>query len=50
MVGGMSYTPAALKKAIKDLKALLHHKDAVFGIDLLLPQVGGIFSTCFLHM
>lgn len=38
----MSYTPPALKKAIKDLKALLHNKDAIFGIDLLLPQVGGM--------
>ncbi|KAI1097591.1 NPD-domain-containing protein [Jackrogersella minutella] len=41
VVGGMSYTPAMLKEQIDELKSYLHDKNAPFGIDLLLPQVGG---------
>jgi len=42
-IGGVGYTPDALKQAIAMLKAELDddHKDAPFGVDLLLPQVGG---------
>ncbi|KAI5866795.1 NPD-domain-containing protein [Durotheca rogersii] len=41
VVGGMSYSPAMLKEQIDELKSYLHDKNAPFGIDLLLPQVGG---------
>ncbi|KAI0890195.1 NPD-domain-containing protein [Annulohypoxylon maeteangense] len=41
VVGGMSYTPAMLKEQIDELKSYLNDKNAPFGIDLLLPQVGG---------
>merc|ERR1712137_1127777 len=40
-IGGVGYTPDALKKAIAMLKADLVDKNAPFGVDLLLPQVGG---------
>lgn len=35
------YTPKFLRNAIKELKAGLREPDLPFGIDLLLPQVGG---------
>ncbi|KAI1461564.1 NPD-domain-containing protein [Annulohypoxylon moriforme] len=41
VIGGMSYTPAMLKEQIDELKSYLNDKNAPFGIDLLLPQVGG---------
>lgn len=41
VVGGVGYTPAFLRAQIKDLKESLVDKNAPFGIDLLLPQVGG---------
>merc|ERR1711934_1071334 len=40
-VGGVGFTPAALRKTIKMLKDDLVDKNAPFGVDLLLPQVGG---------
>lgn len=40
-VGGARYTPQQLREMLADLKGLLHDKDAPFGVDLLLPQVGG---------
>lgn len=40
-LGGARYTPAMLREMIGDMKALLTDKSAPFGVDLLLPQVGG---------
>merc|ERR1712137_951303 len=39
-VGGVGFTPEALRKTIKMLKDDLVDKNAPFGVDLLLPQVG----------
>lgn len=41
VIGGMSYTPDMLKEQIDEMKSYLHDKNAPFGIDLLIPQVGG---------
>ncbi|KAH8681358.1 Nitronate monooxygenase-domain-containing protein [Xylariales sp. PMI_506] len=41
VIGGMSYSPDMLREQIDELKADLIDKNAPFGIDLLLPQVGG---------
>ena len=41
VLGGVSYSPSTLRKAIADLKSKLTDPKAPFGIDLLLPQVGG---------
>ena len=41
VIGGMSYSPEMLREQIEELKSYLHDKNAPFGIDLLLPQVGG---------
>jgi len=41
VIGGFGYTPAMLRKQIQFIKKHLHDKDAPFGVDLLLPQVGG---------
>jgi len=41
VIGGVGYTPEYLREAIQELKAALHDKNAPFGVDLLLPQVGG---------
>jgi NAD(P)H-dependent flavin oxidoreductase YrpB (nitropropane dioxygenase family) len=41
VIGGVSYTPKILKMKIDELKEELNSKDAPFGVDLLLPQVGG---------
>lgn len=41
VIGGMSYSPEMLKEQIDELKSYLVDKNAPFGIDLLLPQVGG---------
>ena len=41
VIGGVSYTPKMLRAAIHDLKSHLVDKNAPFGVDLLLPQVGG---------
>eukprot|EP00419_Tripos_fusus_P061797 CAMPEP_0172927798 /NCGR_PEP_ID=MMETSP1075-20121228/217650_1 /TAXON_ID=2916 /ORGANISM="Ceratium fusus, Strain PA161109" /LENGTH=376 /DNA_ID=CAMNT_0013789073 /DNA_START=43 /DNA_END=1173 /DNA_ORIENTATION=+ len=40
-IGGVGFTPEALKNTIKILKDDLVDKNAPFGVDLLLPQVGG---------
>merc|ERR1719361_838004 len=40
-IGGVGFTPDALRKTIKILKDDLVDKTAPFGVDLLLPQVGG---------
>jgi len=41
VIGGVGYTPEMLKEQIKELKGFLVDKNAPFGVDLLLPQVGG---------
>ena len=41
VIGGVGYTPDMLKEQIDELKSFLHDKNAPFGVDLLLPQVGG---------
>jgi len=40
-IGGVGFAPDALRKTIKMLKDDLVDKSAPFGVDLLLPQVGG---------
>lgn len=41
VIGGMSYSPEMLREQIDEMKSYLNDKKAPFGIDLLLPQVGG---------
>jgi NAD(P)H-dependent flavin oxidoreductase YrpB (nitropropane dioxygenase family) len=41
VIGGHGYTPKILKKQIATLKKHLVDPNAPFGIDLLIPQVGG---------
>ncbi|CAA7267933.1 unnamed protein product [Cyclocybe aegerita] len=41
VIGGVRQSPKFLKGCIQELKAHLEDKDAPFGVDLLLPQVGG---------
>ncbi|KAF7552100.1 hypothetical protein G7Z17_g4528 [Cylindrodendrum hubeiense] len=41
VLGGISYTPTMLREQINELKSFLIDKKAPFGVDLLLPQVGG---------
>jgi NAD(P)H-dependent flavin oxidoreductase YrpB (nitropropane dioxygenase family) len=40
-IGGVGFSPESLRKTIKMLKDDLEDKSAPFGVDLLLPQVGG---------
>lgn len=41
VLGGIGYTPAMLQEQIDELKSHLTDKNAPFGVDLLLPQIGG---------
>merc|ERR1712230_213234 len=41
VIGGVGYTPDMLREQIAELKSFLTDKNAPFGVDLLLPQVGG---------
>jgi len=41
VIGGIGYTPKVLRQQIQFLKKDLKDKNAPFGVDLLLPQVGG---------
>ncbi|KAN0121322.1 2-nitropropane dioxygenase [Russula decolorans] len=41
VIGGVGYTPNVLRQQIKALKKDLKDPSAPFGVDLLLPQVGG---------
>ncbi|KAK1988929.1 2-nitropropane dioxygenase [Colletotrichum cereale] len=41
VIGGVGYTPEMLREQISELKEYLDDKNAPFGVDLLLPQVGG---------
>ncbi|KAJ7929273.1 2-nitropropane dioxygenase [Mycena leptocephala] len=40
-IGGVRQSPKFLKGSIEELKSHLEDKNAPFGVDLLLPQVGG---------
>ncbi|KDQ15111.1 hypothetical protein BOTBODRAFT_158740 [Botryobasidium botryosum FD-172 SS1] len=41
VIGGYGYTPDVLRQQIKLLKENLQDPNAPFGVDLLIPQVGG---------
>ncbi|KAF9269204.1 2-nitropropane dioxygenase [Marasmius fiardii PR-910] len=41
VIGGFGYTPKVLRQQIEAIKDDLNDKNAPFGVDLLLPQVGG---------
>ncbi|KAJ7587981.1 2-nitropropane dioxygenase [Mycena floridula] len=41
VIGGLGQTPKFMRGTIEDLKAGLEDKNAPFGVDLALPQVGG---------
>jgi NAD(P)H-dependent flavin oxidoreductase YrpB (nitropropane dioxygenase family) len=41
VIGGLGYTPKFMKEVIQEVKDNLVDKNAPFGVDLLLPQVGG---------
>jgi len=41
VIGGVGYTPDMLREQVAELKSFLTDKNAPFGVDLLLPQVGG---------
>ncbi|RDA85607.1 hypothetical protein CP532_0885 [Ophiocordyceps camponoti-leonardi (nom. inval.)] len=41
VIGGVGYTPDMLREQIAELKESLDDKNAPFGVDLLLPQIGG---------
>ncbi|KAG5652148.1 hypothetical protein H0H81_006132 [Sphagnurus paluster] len=41
VIGGVGYTPKILRQQIQAVKADLRDKNAPFGVDLLIPQVGG---------
>ena len=41
VIGGLGYTPDMLREQISELKEYLDDKSAPFGVDLLIPQVGG---------
>jgi len=41
VLGGIGYTPDMLREQIAELKGYLNDQNAPFGIDLLLPQIGG---------
>ncbi|TDL27265.1 2-nitropropane dioxygenase [Rickenella mellea] len=41
VIGGVRQTPSVLQKNIDEIKSHLEDKNAPFGIDLLIPQLGG---------
>ncbi|OAX40496.1 2-nitropropane dioxygenase [Rhizopogon vinicolor AM-OR11-026] len=41
VIGGLRQSPKMLQESINELKSHLEDKKAPFGVDLLLPQVGG---------
>jgi NAD(P)H-dependent flavin oxidoreductase YrpB (nitropropane dioxygenase family) len=41
VIGGIRQSPHILKGSIEELKSYLEDKNAPFGVDLLIPQIGG---------
>ena len=41
VIGGVGYTPTMLRELLDELKSKLDSPDLPFGVDLLIPQVGG---------
>jgi len=41
VIGGIRQSPKVLRQNIEEIKTFLEDKNAPFGVDLLLPQVGG---------
>lgn len=41
VIGGVGYTPKFMRTQLKELKEQLRDPNAPFGVDLLIPQVGG---------
>jgi NAD(P)H-dependent flavin oxidoreductase YrpB (nitropropane dioxygenase family) len=41
VIGGVGYSPKMLRREIAELKTLLRDPSLPFGVDLLIPQVGG---------
>jgi NAD(P)H-dependent flavin oxidoreductase YrpB (nitropropane dioxygenase family) len=41
VIGGIGYSPEGLRDQIKELKSLLNDPAAPFGVDLLIPKIGG---------
>jgi len=41
VIGGLMYNPKMLRQGIDDLRSQLEDKDAPFGVDLAIPQIGG---------
>ncbi|CAE6486454.1 unnamed protein product, partial [Rhizoctonia solani] len=41
VIGGLGYKPDILRRQIREIKDQLNDKNTPFGVDLLLPQVGG---------
>lgn len=41
VIGGVRQSPKFLQDSIDEIKKHLENKDAPFGIDLLIPQIGG---------
>lgn len=41
VIGGMRLTPKILQQTIDEIKEHLEDKNAPFGVDLLIPQIGG---------
>lgn len=41
VIGGIRQSPKMLQDSIDQIKSHLEDKDAPFGVDLLIPQIGG---------
>lgn len=41
VIGGVRQSPKFLQGSINELKSYLEDKNAPFGVDLLIPQIGG---------
>ncbi|KAK6967128.1 NMO domain-containing protein [Favolaschia claudopus] len=41
VIGGLGYTPKVLRQQIRSVKEALVDKSLPFGVDLLIPQIGG---------
>jgi hypothetical protein len=41
VIGGLRQSPKILQGSIDEIKSHLEDKNAPFGVDLLIPQIGG---------